>query len=232
MKNSSIVWASCLLLAGCGGGGGGDDDAGAPADTVYNVAAANHNFLNVPQSWATTGTASNVEFTFGVATLAMIDGVFKLTGQSSARVTQTVSFGATGVTPESSSVIAYFNKTSDALIGAYDSQDDSCTRVDSNGALPTTARIGNSGPLSTSSTLNGCTSGSAVTATDVTTWWLETDQGVVLVCQNSVVSTVGSSSPDTLNLCIETAPDGTLGKRARFSITSPSVSLALVTRNY
>ena len=59
------------------------------------------------------------------------------------------------------------------------------------------------------------------------------DRGVTLLCLNT--STVDLRTPSdsgTVSYCVETAPDGTLGDRARISISLLDGSFSLVARNY
>ena len=218
MKTSaSITIALALLpaaLAGCGGGGGAVTPY--PPATPFAVAAANHLLLTAGGTWRMSGSASDGSgFNVEVSFTPLADGVFPLTGAPAAREQQTASGSLAGNMLSKINSVSYFNPGNDALIGDTNSGDGSCGRVTSNTAL------------------TSCSPDASPASTNTTTWSLETDRGVTLLCLNT--STVDLRTPSdsgTVSYCVETAPDGTLGDRARISISLLDGSFSLVARNY
>ena len=178
---------------------------------------------------ASDGSGFNVEVSF----TPLADGVFPLTGAPAAREQQTASGSLAGNMLSKINSVSYFNPGNDALIGDTNSGDGSCGRVTSNTALPASALVGASGPLSSDTALTSCSPDASPASTNTTAWSLETDRGVTLLCLNT--STVDLRTPSdsgTVSYCVETAPDGTLGDRARISISLLDGSFSLVARNY
>ncbi|CAN5718854.1 hypothetical protein BH11PSE8_BH11PSE8_35750 [soil metagenome] len=231
MKLFSTTLLFTAFLAGCGGGGG---DSGVPGTASYAVAAANHNLLTVGGQWITTGTGSDGRtYRFTIKSLPLTNGVFALTGTSSARAQQTITFELIGGTSLTTGTTQYFDAATDALIGDLNTDDGTCTRTDSNVALPATAAIGSQGTLYTESLLSSCSAGATVVESDTVTWSLENDNGVIQMCQNSVSPyDSGTSANGTVALCVEINSAGALGSRARMSINVPGLPLSLTTRNY
>ena len=231
MKLLSTTLLVAAILAGCGGGG---SDAGVPGTASYAVAAANHNWLTSGGQWTTTGRGSdgqNYSLTFSSQPLA--NGVFALTGATTARTQQSLTFAVVGGQSITSGVVQYFNAATDALIGDFDAGEGSCSRTDTNGVLPATAAIGAGGTLYTESLLASCNPTAAVVSADTVTWSLENDGGVILMCQNSVSpEAAGTTSSGTVGLCVEINGAGALGSRARVSVSLPGLPFSLTTRNY
>lgn len=231
MKLLSTTLLVTAFLAGCGGGGG---DAGVPGTASYAVAAANHNLLTSGGQWTTTGTGSDGRtYRFTIASQPLPNGVFALTGTTTARAQQTVTFELVGGTSVTTGSTQYFDATTDALIGDYSSDDGICTRTDGNVALPATAAVGSHGTLYTESELSGCNSSSTVVSADTVTWSLENDGGVILMCENSASPYVtGTTANGTIGLCVEINAAGVLGSRARVSVNVPGLPFSLTTKNY
>ena len=112
----------------------------------------------------------------------------------------------------------------------WDSGSGSCSVATQNTALPDTAAVGASGAYFALSDLDGCDSTSGAVGSTSAGWSLESDGGVTLLCSNETGKDSVGSDLGSLATCIEIAADGTLGAKARFTISA--LGLQVVTRNF
>lgn len=209
-----LAAAAALLLAACGGGGGDT-----PPPGPYAVRAAQTHLLNDTHSWALSGTGPNGQpFTITMAFAPLPPAPFPIGGALGARSLQTYTVQQGGVS-SSAGPTYFFDATSLAIAGS-DYGDGTCSIATSNAAVPLSASVGASGPLFSVSDRGGCTAGAAAESTTTTQWSLESDSGVVLLCWNSTLFDLAGTAEGTLASCVQAAPDGALGTKARLTITA------------
>jgi hypothetical protein len=221
--SSSLVSAVAVaLLVACGGGG--NDTTTTPTGT-YNANAALHNLLVTGGSWAMSGNNNGTSYTVTVAVAPAASGPYPIGAIASSQALETITIVSNGTTSVGTQTI-YFNVTSGAFIGLQAAG--LCSTATSNGAaLPTNAAIGAAGALFTENDLDGCTSSSNVVSTSSNVWTVVADTGIALLCWN-VTSTAltPAGTTGTESTCIQVAADGTLGTKARFSLTAGTVSIS------
>ncbi len=209
--------AAALLLAACGGGG---DDTAPPPPSSYAVAAAERHWLTDTGSWAMTGTGSDGKtYNIAMAFAPLAPAPFPVGGAMAARSQQTFTVQTAGVPPSSGGPTVYFDASTLAISG-LDYGDGTCSVPTSNTAVPASAAVGASGLIVSISDLDGCASTSTVLGGTYVSWSLESTSGVVLMCWNLLARDLAGVTLATESNCVEIAPDGTLGTKARFSISA------------
>jgi hypothetical protein len=208
--------AAALLLAACGGGG--DTQPAGP----YAVNTALGHLLVSGGSWTMSGPAGGQPFTLTLAFTPAPAGVFPVNGVFAAQSLQTITVVAAGQTNSGTETI-YFDATTRIFFGLQ--ADGACSVATANTPLPATATVGTSGPIFTELDLDGCTGASLAVGTTTGTWSLVSDTGVTLLCWDQTAKDPGGTVNGMESLCIETAADGTLGGKARFSLTALGVTL-------
>jgi hypothetical protein len=212
--------AAAALLAACGGGG---DAAGAPVGP-YMVNAALQKLLATGGSWPMSGTNNGTSFTVTIAFAPTTNGPYPVDGTASSRAVETITIASNGTSSSGTQTI-YFNPTTDAFIGLLASG--LCSTATSNTALPASAVVGAAGPIFTENDLDGCATNSNVVSTSSNTWTVVADTGVPLLCWNVTQTALTSGGTSgTESTCVEVAPNGTLGTRARFSLTSGTTTIS------
>ena len=230
MKNYSTVVlaaATALVLAACGGGGG---DGGTPANTLYAVNAAQRHLLVEGGTWTMTGTAPSGGAVSVTVALSPLAAALPISGNTAyPRTRQLFTVQGSGVAPAVIGQNLFFDSASLAIVQAtYD--DGTCSVPTANTAMPASATLGASGASYVLNDLDGCTSNAPSTGTTITTWALENDAGVALLCWNSAARDTAGAVLASLSSCFEVAPDGALGAKAR--LTSTALGLSFTVRNY
>lgn len=225
--------ALLATLAACGGGGDAGTTPAPSPNTTFAVAAAYHQVLTTNHSWTVSGRASDGHtYQISLTLQPTGNGTFALTGAASTTQLQTATITLDGVPLSTATSTNYFDASTDASIGSVVSSDGSCSRTDSNTPLPTSARVGDSGNLDTSTDFSACTGGAPVESMTTTTWSLELDGSVPLLCTNESSLDVGSTTPLIGNTCFEIGSDGSVLGRARLVINDPTGPFTLTARNY
>lgn len=209
---------SSLLMAACGGGG---DDT--PLPTSYAARMAWAQLLSAQRAWTMTGAGPNAQaFTITLAFDPIPDGPFPVNGTTAKRTQETVTVSSAGQTNTLMQTI-YLDRTSLAFIG-FD-VDGACSVATSNAELPLNTLIGASGPVFSLSDLEGCTSGAIAAGTTSSTWSLEIDTGLALLCWNLISKDLVGVQNGSTSTCIEINANGSLGSRARFALTALGVEI-------
>jgi hypothetical protein len=213
---------TAALLAACGGNG----DPTSVAAEQYAVNSAERNLLISGGSWILNGTGPTGQtFSITMELRPMPDAAFPIGGAVSSLIRENLSLVQAGVTTDMGGATLYFDRGSLAIVGV-DNGDGSCAVATANAAPPSTAVVGTSGPLLTRSELNLCASTAGVVGTTTTNWSIESDTGIALLCWNSTARDATASIIETDSSCIQIAPDGSLGTKARLTVTALGVTLA------
>ena len=208
-----------LLLAACGGGGGDDT----PLPTSYAARMAWAQLLSAQRAWTLTGTGPNAQaFTITLAFAPIADAPFPVSGAAAKRMQETVTVASAGQTSAVTQTI-YLDRTSLAFIG-FDAEG-ACSVATSNAELPLSTPAGASGPVFSLSDLDGCTSGAIAAGTTTSTWSLEVDSGVPLLCWNLTSKDLAGVQNGSTSTCVEITANGSLGSRARFALTALGVEI-------
>jgi hypothetical protein len=211
-----LAAAAPLLLAACGGGGG--DEPSNP--NSYDLDAAITRAYTTGVSFnGLTATASNgVVMTMTLSIAPGADAAFE--GALRKVSLQTISLSAPGVAPETTSATEYFSV---GPFHTYGSVDDTGTYgvFTATGTLPTAARVGDAGPLSTG-VYYADASKATVTMFATTTWDMQDDgtTSTAWACSKTVAREVGSNIDLIQTQCfrINTAGDVLA---ARVLLTTP-----------
>ena len=208
-----------LLVAACGGGGGN----GEPAPTPYSVRMAWAQLLAAPHSWTLAGTAPNAQaFTLTLAFAPLPDAPFPVTGAMAKRTAETITLGSAGQS-STGTLTLYLDQPSLAFIGFE--ADGICSVATSNTALPESALIGASGAIFALSDLDSCQNNAVAVGTTTSTWSLEIDSGVGLLCWNMASADSAGVPNGSTSTCVEISADGTLGTRARYVLSADGVEV-------
>jgi hypothetical protein len=214
------------LLAGCGGGGGGDTAAPpviAPAPVVtggVDIAAAWRNYLSVAHTWTMRGqTADAHSFELSVVMNPGANRSFTLTGASGQTIDQSIRFTVAGTNTVSSDGTLFFNGA--AILGVSTTNGACFGLRGTMPALPGASAAGTNGALFVLDGNAGCSSGGQKLGTTTYNWSVENDGALTLFClatrqENASAAFIGSDA-----YCFEASPDGTLGTKAKFTITRP-----------
>jgi hypothetical protein len=225
--SSLLSTAAAALLVACGGGA--DNTTPTPTGT-YNASAALHNLLVTGGSWTMSGSDNGTNYTVTIAFAPAASGPYPIGNIASSQAVETTTV-ASGGSSSSGAQTIYFNATTAAFIGLQASG--LCSTATSNGApLPSSAAIGAAGALFTENDLDGCTTSSNVVSTSSNVWTVVADTGIALFCWNvTETALTAAGSNGTESTCIQVANDGTLGTKARFSLTS-GTTVNISARNF
>jgi hypothetical protein len=215
-SNGLLSIAAALLVTACGGGG--DSQPAGP----YAVNAALNHLLVTGGSWTMSGSASGQPFTLTMAFAPGPAGLFPVNGVFAAQSVQTITAVAAGQSSSGTQTI-YFDAGTHAFLGFQ--ADGTCSVATANTALPATAAADASGPIFTETDLDGCASTSLAAGTTTSTWSVASDSGVTLMCWDLVSKDLGGTVNGMESMCIQIAADGTLGGKARFSLTASGVTI-------
>lgn len=231
--------ALAALLTACGGGGGGGVTGGAepppviaPLPTVasINVAGAWKDYSTAAHSWTMPGKGSDARaFELTVVMKPGALAAFPLTGASGQTSDQSLRFSIDGANTVTSDGTLYV--TADNLLGVA-TNDGACagTRA-AMPSLPTSSPVGTSGPMFILDGYAGCkTTGQALGSTAFT-WSVEKDGDLVMFCITSKQQDASANPTTTEVDCMEASVNGTLGGRAKFTITKPD-GASITGRNF
>lgn len=237
-KLQLLAALSASVLAACGGGGGdsggGPPPPPPPAPTTINAAVAWRNFVTTSQTWNVTGTGSDGQsYTLGLVLTPGGTQMFPVNGTNYATTTANVSLKIGNLAVQTSNSISYFDGSTYVLTGTRNTvppNPSTCSVATVSAVPPTSANIGTSGALHTFNDLNGCLNNSPSEGTSITTWSVESENGVTFFCLNTTSRNLNGLVESTEADCVQTAADGTLGAKARVSLTQ-SGGFTLVARN-
>ena len=209
---------ACLataLLAGCGGGH--DDDR-------FDVRAGLRNLMTQPRALTLTNTQQQ-------------DGTYPRTAQVGARSELVSRLWVSAATVDTVSTLNHLD--SDGLAFGSTDGSDRCTDISSTptAALPTAALRTQSGPQAVHEEYDSCSASATRVGQTASSWRLvgEDNDRWTMLCVRSV--RISSVSPVSMVVgaltehCHEIASDGTIGARARATVTLSS-GTALTMKNY
>jgi hypothetical protein len=218
------------ILAACGGGGSGGaavDTAAplpvvapVPAATGVNVAGAWKDYTTTPHSWTMPGKGSDARaYELTVVMKPGAVAAFPLNGASGQTSDQSLRFSIDGANTVTTNGTLYF--TTDNMLGVA-STDGACAGARAAmPALPTSSATGTSGPMFVLDGYAGCkTAGQSLGATAFS-WSVEKDGDVVMFCITAKQEDSNGAVQTTEVDCMEANVNGTLGGRAKFTITKP-----------
>ena len=230
-----VLLAAAAALAACGGGGGnsGQNPFVPPTDD-YNALAAWENLLTRPAGWITQGTASDgLAYELRLSVAPVGNASFPLTGTAANRADFGSSLRRGGAILAGGVTELYYT---DALLvlGARSSTSvpvvaEACDQATAAALPPAAAKVGASGPLYTTTELSGCLAGAGVIGSTEARWAIEFHAGIVYFCIDAT-STDLLTPPNvaTEKDCVEISTGGTIGPRARISLTLPGFSITAI----
>lgn len=235
-KPQLLAALATSVLAACGGGGG---DAGGsapppPGPTSINAALAWRNYLTVPHAW-TVGGVGNDNKSY-VVILTMTPGApqaFPLNGTTYATTTSNVATRIGGIDIPATSNVSYFDGTTFVLAGTVNSipqRPSTCSEATASTLPPSSAAIGATGALQTFNDRESCLPSSPSEGNSSTTWSVESENNITFFCLNTTMRNLAGQVDSTESTCMQSAADGTLGTKARISVTQAG-GFSLVARN-
>lgn len=217
-----LALATPMVFAACGGGGGGDSSPANP--NSYDLDAAMTRAYATGASFTgLTATASNgAVITLGLTLTAAADAMFEGTLRKVSL--QTITVSAPGVGTETTGATEYYGTNPFRTYGGIDDEG-TYGIATATGNLPTAARVGGAGPLSTL-VYYADASKATVTMTATNTWEVQSDgtDSTAWACSKTVAREVGSATDLMQNLCfrINTAGDVLA---AKFTMGLPTETL-------
>lgn len=230
-KGALPIITFVLMLSGCGGGGAGPAPLSSPTPvnspvptvTSIDVAAAWSNYVGKPHSWTMRGQGSDTRA--HEMTVEMKPGnsaAFPMTGSTGQTAVQSIRFAVDGANSVSTVGTLYF--TPQTVIGMA-TDDSACEPARSAmSALPGASSVGTSGPMFVLEGYAGCTIAGQKLGTTTYKWSVEADADLTMFCITSRQQDGEGVYIGTETDCMEAAPNGTLGNRAKFIITRPDGS--------
>jgi hypothetical protein len=237
LSRCALPIAALALLAACGGGGGGDSAAPlppvispAPVTASVDVAGAWHDYVTAPHSWTMRGQGTDKRaFDLTVVMKPGASATFPMTGSTGQTIAQSLRFTIDGANTVSSDGTLYF--TNQTMIGVA-TTDGACAGA--RGAmpvLPSAASVGESGAMFVLEGYAGCTISGQKLGTTKFLWSIEKDAALTMFCITSQQQDANGASIGTEVDCMEANPNGTLGSKAKFTITRPDGN-SITGRNY
>lgn len=232
--NRCMRWLVVSLAAAVSACGGGGDDSGnngfvAPTND-FDARAAWHSMLSGSHVWTTNGVGSDGNaYTVSISVTPQATSVFPVTAATWALSTATIGLSQ-GSTPVSVGINqTYFDAATDLVVGVRNTSGNTTTcsvvAAQATSVPPMATKVGSSGPLFTMDELDGCLSNSAKVGTSTNTWSVEFEQGTTYFCMNSTERNLAGASVAAESDCVQIAADGTLGGKARISVTVGSFTL-------
>jgi hypothetical protein len=210
-----------------------------PPAGQFNANAAWRNLLSsTTPTWDTAGVDnSGKSHTISLSFAAAPPSVFPLNGFTYGAADATAISGIQGLGLNQSVSRSYYDPATYKVAGTrtqVNTDPPVCSVVTATEVPPTAASINDVGPLTTFDDRNGCSSSSPSVGTSVTTWSLETDASASptlnFFCLNTTSRDTSNAVTSIESECLEVAGNGTLGTRARITVTQGSLSL--VSKNY
>jgi hypothetical protein len=223
------------LLSACGGGGGfavQPPPVVAPVPTVagVNIAAAWRDYVSAAHTWTMRGRTSDARaFELAVVMKPAASATFPLTGASGGTIDQSIRFAFDGANTVTSDGTLFLN--GDAMIGVSTTNGACFGARGVMPALPAGAAVGASGPMFVLDGYAGCASAGQKLGTTTYHWSVEKDGALTMFCITSRQEDGNAAYIGAEVDCMEASPDGTLGAKARFTITRPDGN-SITGRNY
>lgn len=198
--------AAGFLLAGCGGGGGAPQ---VPPPTTTNVQAAVLSLLRQPSTFSLTGsTSTGVNLTATLTIVQPAPGSFKGTPYDISTVSL-VARNGTALAGSNTVTVWLMTGTPDQVFLAT-SSNGKCGVTDTASALPTRAGHGQSGAYNSMTVYYRCTepantSANFTSGTRTQTWSYEVLNGIPMVCINSSLRQLYTTTESD---CIEVVDTG------------------------
>jgi hypothetical protein len=233
------ITALCALLAACGGGGGGTTSSGGaatppvvtpgPVVATVDAAAAWHDYVSAAHTWKMAGKGTDGRaYELAVDMKPGGSVPFPMTGSTGQTIEQAVRFTIDGATSGNTGTL-YF--TNDTFIGIASSDGACAPARGAMAPLPAAATVGQQGPLFVLEGYAGCKISGQKLGTTTYTWAIEADGAMNMFCitsqqQNAEGANIGNEVD-----CVEVSAGGTLGAKARFTLTKPD-GQSISGRNY
>jgi hypothetical protein len=150
---------------------------------------------------------------------------FPYTGVVGARTDSSLAVKVDGVPEPQWLSYLFYEATTFGVFGNQDVNDASCSTANAGPALPTAVQVGANGVLYTTIDYATCVAPSVADGMSEANWSLESDSGNVLFCVNITSRTTGGVVDSVESYCAQTAEDGTLGAKARASLTESGFSV-------
>jgi hypothetical protein len=188
-----------------------------PVVATIDAAAAWRDYVSAPHTWKMTGQgADGRAYELAVDMKPGAGAPFPLNGAAGQTTEQSVRFTIDGAASGTNGTL-YF--TNDNFIGIAGSDGACATARGAMAALPSAATAGQQGPLYVLDGYAGCKVSGQKLGTTTFTWSLEAEGALNLFCitsqqQNAEGASIGSEVD-----CVEVSAGGTLGSKARFTIT-------------
>jgi hypothetical protein len=215
MTRAALLAATAVLSA-CGGGGG------STPETTYDLDAASTNLTTAARSFTLTATATNGAVLTLVWSIEPVGpAVFPLTNTTGHRVDSSVAITSGSIELVSGTQQSFFDTSQKGLgsvlpFGACSKAGDM--------PLPSDAVPGSSGDLGTDLIYETCTLTAPVIGSIAGTWSLEQKSfDAVYLCANTRQLDAAGSEVSRESDCVEVAPDGTIGTRARVTLNVQGV---------
>jgi hypothetical protein len=221
------------MLAACGGGGGASPPpVVSPTPTVAstNVAAAWRNYVTAPHSWTMRGQGTDKRaYDMTVDMKPGPSAKFPMTGSTGQTIAQTLRFAIDGANTVSSDGTLFF--TNETMIGVA-TTDGACAGArGAMAVLPSAGSVGESGAMFVLEGYAGCTISGQKLGTTTFKWSVEKDAELTMFCITSQQQDASGANIGTEVDCMEASADGTLGSKAKFTITRPDGN-SITGRNY
>jgi hypothetical protein len=219
-----ILGVSGLVLAGllsaCGGGGGGDDSD----DPTYNAAAA-WQALATPQatlSFRVTGVDSDGDtWIIDNTSTPVGPSTYQRTGVTGFKTLDRAVVAITGFPTETFDSETYYTAPGQIVGFRYLDSPDTCEDVVTT-QPPTAARVGDSGPLYTSTEYSSCDlNAGTVDGTTTSTWSIKSISNTPYFCSLEQVRNASNVVLGTVEFCVQVATNGAIGPLVRYTITQP-----------
>ena len=235
----TVTVTLAALLAACGGGGGASGGGSAPPPVIapgpvvtggVDINAAWRDYLGAPHTWAMSGKTPDARaFDLSVIMKPGANRSFALTGASGQTIDQSIRFTIAGANPVSSDGTLYFNGAS--MVGVSTTNGACFGLRGTMPALPGASAVGTSGAMFVLDGNAGCTPNGQKLGTSTYNWSVENDGALTMFClttrqENASATPIGSDA-----YCFEASPAGTLGAKAKFTITRPDGS-TITGRNF
>jgi hypothetical protein len=222
----SLCITFVCMLSGCGGGGGGGSSnplpqtLPVPVTPRVDVAAAWSNYVSAPHSWTMRGQGSDARA--HEMTVEMKPGTsapFPMTGSSGQTIVQSLRFAIDGANTVSTNGTLYFTPVT--MIGVA-TDDGACLVARSAmAALPGASTVGASGAMFVLEGYAGCKISGQKLGTTTYKWSVQAEGSLTLFCITSEQKNGDGIDIGTEVDCIEASANGTLGAKAKFTITRP-----------
>ncbi len=214
LRFSAVVLCSAALLTACGGGSGATPAPGGnpvvdppvvvpPTGVDFPVASVMSTFVQTAHTYDLTGTLGVESYTFTDAYVPQASTTFE--GKPTLAALQTTTIKRAGVVISLSKFNLFFTANPYVQLGSIDADGGVYSVISQTANLPTSAKIGQSGPIGTGIDYTNNTK-AVVADTATITWTLDADTGGnALLC---IVNQVPGSVPLTGYECLRIDSSG------------------------